>query len=217
MDLPNIIMNPSMSHVLGMVSTGGSSSSSAQQEYLLVGSIMDAASDSLLLRLKALCDNVEIPETFRDHEMVFILRGQNQQAMLRARRSVNPPSSSWQLRYIGQPDVSDKSRMVTVRSYHDCATSKNLPNFLDEIGFKLDYEFVAEGHMFRKGRLKITVSKLYKFSQPGLPESPLDVMTQSQLVELSVVAPSGSENVPEDMRLFAEQLKPLVIVDKLHI
>ncbi|XP_041471883.1 mediator of RNA polymerase II transcription subunit 18-like [Lytechinus variegatus] len=211
-------MNPAMSHGIGMSSTSSSSSSTAQQEYLLVGSITDSACEALLLRLKALCDNVETPETFRDHEMVFVLRGQNQQtAVLRARRSVNPPSSSWQLRYIGQNDVSDKSRMVTVRSYQDCATSKNLPGFLDEIGFKLDYEFVAEGHMFRKGRLKITVSKLFKFSQPGLPESSLDPMTNSRLVELSVVAPSGSENVPEDMRLFAEQLKPLVIVDKLHV
>jgi len=33
-------------------------------------------------------------------------------------------------------------------------------------------------------------------------------MTSSYLVELSVVAPYGQEQVQEDMRNFAEQLKP---------
>ena len=36
----------------------------------------------------------------------------------------------------------------------------------------------------------------------------LEPMTMSRLVELSVVAPSGSDSVAEDMRTFAEQLKP---------
>ncbi|XP_072172109.1 mediator of RNA polymerase II transcription subunit 18-like [Diadema setosum] len=206
-------MNPTISHTISLASTGASSSSTAQQEYLLVGSIIDSASEALLLRLKALCDNVETPETFRDLEKVYLVRGPNQQAVLRARCSFNPPAQSWQLRYIGQSDVSDKSRTVTVRSYQDCATSENLPNFLEEIGFKLDYEFVTEGYMFRKGRLKITMSKLYKFNQAA--EGKLEPVSGSHLVELSVVAPSGSENVAEDMRTFAEQLKPLVVVDKI--
>lgn len=36
----------------------------------------------------------------------------------------------------------------------------------------------------------------------------IEPITASQLVELSVVAPSGTENIADDMKAFAEQLKP---------
>ena len=61
--------------------------------------------------------------------------------------------------------------------------------------------------MFRKGRMKITVSKIFKVSQ--------DPISQSYLVELSVLAPSGQDAIAEDMRVFAEQLKPLVQLEKI--
>jgi hypothetical protein len=45
------------------------------QEYLLQGSILDAAVEVLLHRLRGLCDNVDTgPETFHDHEMCFSIR-----------------------------------------------------------------------------------------------------------------------------------------------
>ena len=34
-------------------------------------------------------------------------------------------------------------------------------------------------------------------------------------VELSVLAPSGNDSVAEDMKSFAEQLRPLVMLDKI--
>ena len=37
----------------------------------------------------------------------------------------------------------------------------------------------------------------------------------SHLVELSVLAPSGSDAIAEDMKNFAEQLRPLVSLDKI--
>jgi len=40
-------------------------------------------------------------------------------------------------------------------------------------------------------------------------------ISQSHIVELSVVAPTGQENVGEEMRVFAEQLKPLVQLEKI--
>lgn len=61
--------------------------------------------------------------------------------------------------------------------------------------------------MFRKGRMKVTVSKIFK-----IPEQ---AMSQSYLVELSVLAPTGQEGIGEDMRVFAEQLKPLVQLEKM--
>ncbi len=57
------------------------------------------------------------------------------------------------------------------------------------------------------------MSKIFRVSLPGGPtEEPL---TQSHLVELSVLAPSGSDAVADDMKNFSEQLKPLVMLDKI--
>jgi mediator of RNA polymerase II transcription subunit 18 len=61
--------------------------------------------------------------------------------------------------------------------------------------------------MFRKGRMKITVSKIFKINQ--------EPISQSYLVELSVLAPSGNNAIADDMKQFAEQLKPLVQLDKI--
>ena len=68
--------------------------------------------------------------------------------------------------------------------------------------------------------MKITVSKVHKIGQGppppngGPPQEALEPLTASHLVELSVLAPSGSDAVADDMKSFAEQLKPLVHMDK---
>lgn len=71
--------------------------------------------------------------------------------------------------------------------------------------------------MFRKGRMKITVSKIFKIT--SLPNKPGEVhnepISQSYLVELSVLAPTGQDAIGEEMRVFAEQLKPLVQLEKI--
>lgn len=62
--------------------------------------------------------------------------------------------------------------------------------------------------MFRKGRMKVTVSKIFKVNSS-------ESISQSYLVELSVLAPTGQDVIAEDMRIFAEQLKPLVQLEKI--
>jgi len=71
------------------------------------------------------------------------------------------------------------------------------------------------GYMFRKGRMKITVSKLFKIVPGKQQDMANEPISQSYIVELSVVAPTGQENVGEEMRVFAEQLKPLVQLEKI--
>ena len=44
----------------------------------------------------------------------------------------------------------------------------------------------------------------------------LEQLSSSHLIELSVLAPSGSDAVAEDMKNFADQLKPLVFLDKVE-
>ena len=111
-------------------------------------------------------------------------------------------------------------RATSVRSCYDIACSENAVEFLTELGCRLEFEYVAKGFVFRKGRMKITVSKIHKIAQGppqpnGPPQEALEPMTASHLVELSVLAPSGSDVVADDMKNFAEQLKPLVQMDKI--
>ncbi|CAH1786406.1 unnamed protein product, partial [Owenia fusiformis] len=189
------------------------------QEYLLQGSILDSSRDMLLHRLKGLCDNVEAGTvSFQDHEMVYIMRSNttNQQPMIfRARRSLTHREAPWHLRYLGTTEpVADKSRHTLMRSSIDVGTSDNLVQFLRDIGFRLDHEFVLKGYFFRKGRMKVTVSKVFRIVQPDNPDR-VEPLTGSYLVELSVVTSAGQEQVQEEMKNFAEQLKPLVILEKV--
>merc|ERR1719318_1613145 len=98
----------------------------------------------------------------------------------------------WQLRYVGQPEMSQKATIV-----RSC------------------YDFTSKGSIFRKGRIKVTVSKVYKIV--GAAMDNLEPVTGSHLVELSVLAPSGQDAVGEDMKNFADQLKPLVMLDKFDL
>ena len=188
------------------------------QEYLLQGSILDTHVDVLKHRLRGLCDNVDAGETFQEREMVFTIQGTTSQPLnLRVRRPLDLASDCpWQLRYIGQPELGN--RPTIVRSCYDIACSENAVDFLTELGCRLDYEFVAKGYLFRKGRMKVTVSKIFKIMNAGpggmAPET-FEPLSGSHLVELSVLTTSGNDAVAEDMRNFAEQLKPLVMLDKI--
>ncbi|BFG02555.1 mediator of RNA polymerase II transcription subunit 18 [Drosophila madeirensis] len=185
-------------------------------EYLLQGSILDSAVEHLMHRLKGLCDNVDTsPETFHDLEVCMSLRqpNSNQPLLLRVRRALGR-DAPFQMRYLGQPEV-DQRRPTLVRSCMDCACTSSILEFLTEMGFRLEFEYIAKGYMFRKGRMKITVSKLIKIIPGKQQDMANEPISQSYIVELSVVAPTGQENVGEEMRVFAEQLKPLVQLEKI--
>lgn len=137
--------------------------------------------------------------------------------MLRVRKAQDIHEAPYQLRYIGQQEVGDRSRPTLVRSSIDIACTASVVEFLTELGCRVDFEYTNRGYMFRKGRMKITVSKIFKMG--GMPTKPGEVynepISQSYLVELSVLAPSGQDAIGEDMRIFAEQLKPLVQLEKM--
>lgn len=50
--------------------------------------------------------------------------------------------------------------------------------------------------------------------QTKAPDS-LEAMTGSYLVELSLLAPSGQDAVADEIKVFAEQLRPLVHLEKI--
>ncbi|XP_019614915.1 PREDICTED: mediator of RNA polymerase II transcription subunit 18-like isoform X3 [Branchiostoma belcheri] len=191
----------------------------SMQEYLLQGSVLDSSCETLLHRLRGLSDNVEAgPEAFVDQEQVYILRGsQTPPVLLRARRALDQPDSlPCQLRYVGTAEagIGDKSRSTLVRTCIDVATSDNVTTFLTDMGFRLDHECVVKGFLFTKGCIKVTVSKIFRLTVPGNTEN-LEPLSLSHLVELSVVSPSGQDEVADTMKLFAEQLKPIVQLEKV--
>jgi len=181
------------------------------QEYLLQGSVLDAHLEVLNHRLKGLCDNVDVGHnTFHEKEMLFTIRGgSNVPLTLRVRHSldsnINVP---WQLRYVGQPEMGN--RPTVVRSCYDIACSSNIVEFLTELGCRLEFEYVSKGYIYRKGRIKVTVSKIFKHG----PGDSIEPVTSSYIVEMSVLATSGSDQVADDMKVFADQLLPLVNLDK---
>ncbi|XP_055901139.1 mediator of RNA polymerase II transcription subunit 18-like isoform X2 [Biomphalaria glabrata] len=191
-----------------------------QQEYLLQASILDANRDVLLHRLRGLCDNAESNfETFADYEAVYVLKSsavqQSQAVSFRVRHALDDPEAPDHIRYIGQAELGDRARPTLVRACLDVACSSNVREFLQEMGFKLDYDCVMKGYFFHKGRMKVTVYKIFRLLQPGKTDSSnWEPLSMSHLVELSVVAPLGQEQIGEDMKNFAEQLKPLVVLEK---
>lgn len=78
----------------------------------------------------------------------------------------------------------------------------------------MDYDFLSKGYMFKKGRMKVIVAKIFRIIQPGNMDN-VEMLSQSYLVELSVVAPSGQEGLADEVRSFADQLKPLVVLEKV--
>jgi len=62
--------------------------------------------------------------------------------------------------------------------------------------------------------LKITVSKISKVDVPGHIDT-AQKLTNSHLVELSASAPMGEMVVAKSIRDFADQLKPLVQLEKI--
>ncbi|KAK3103786.1 hypothetical protein FSP39_021892 [Pinctada imbricata] len=185
-------------------------------EYLLQGSIMEQSRDVLLQRLIGLCDDTKSPpDNFHDHEMVFHMKNTTIQQPLvyRVRHSL-VQSDCWSLRYLGNTEMGDKNKPTLTRTSIDCPVSENVVQYLNELGFRMDHEFVVKGYYFHKGRMKVTVSKFFKMNQPSNVADNLEAVCPSFLVELSVVTALGQEGVGEDMKNFAEQLKPLVQLEK---
>lgn len=194
------------------------------QEYLLQGSIFDNSVEHLLHRLKGLCDDPETtPFPFDDYEGCFSLHAgpPAQPLQMRVRKSAampkDPDELAFLLRYCGQLEIGDHTRPTLVRNVLDVHVTKNVIEFLLALGCRVDFEYQIRGYMYLKGRMKITVGKVFKLAtrRRCVGEAiAIESFTRSYLVEMSVLAPNGEEAVGHEMRAFAEQLKPLVQMEK---
>jgi len=187
-------------------------------EYLLQGSIIDSAVDTLSQRIKGLADPKH--ESFHEQEMVFALKAQggciNQ---LHLRFKNNPEISAiYHMRYVGNPEpenVNTGPFPVMCRKVIESFTKSNdMMNFIRAIGFRYEYGYVREGKVFTKGHLKITVAKISKTDTPG-DSSQTHNLTNSQLVEISTMGPPGDLTIAKALKDFADQLRPLVRLEKM--
>lgn len=182
-------------------------------EYFLVGSVSDRHKDGFLEILRGLCDNPENrPIEFLETEWAYSgINSNGVKLMLKARSSRNQPDGNCHLRYVGQSDLKIEKQKTMVRFYIDCLASANLNDYMNTIGFNLENELAIKGYLFHKGRLKIVVSKFYT-----LIGGNNQAVTDSHFVEVSCVVPAGQESVADDVRRFADLLKPYVKMEKLH-
>ena len=141
------------------------------------------------------------------------------QMTLRVRKSLERKNTKLHLRYLGIPEIGD--RPTSVRTNINFMVSESAVEFLSTLGFELDYDFIAQGYIFQKGIMKITMSKIYKTSNRftddvfwcGGTQTP---MSNSYLVDMSVLAPSGmSSTIGQNMKQFADQLMPLLRMEKI--
>lgn len=208
-----------MNSVMAVEGAGQKHGNVSNQEYLLQGSIHDKSVEVLIHRLRGLCDNMDVgPETFHDHEVSFVLvsnvASSGPPTSFRVRRALDDSHSAWQLRYLGNPELGDNTRPTVVRSILDIPCGSDIVDFLKELGCRREFDFISKGFIFRKGRIKIIVGKLFRYDSTKNPMDP-EPVTGSHYVEMSVVAPSGQDTVGDDMKLMADQLKPLIILDKV--
>ncbi|XP_064117548.1 mediator of RNA polymerase II transcription subunit 18-like [Macrobrachium nipponense] len=196
------------------------------QEFLLQGSVLDSSLNVVLDRLRGLCDNADVPpETFRDHEAVYVLKDfsatpspgpASQGVMLRVRRATDHPDLPFQLRYVGYPELGNYPAVL--RNCLDVPVSNNVCEFLQELGAKPDHEFIAKGYILKKGRIKVTVFKMYKIAASGMSnmsKDSLEPISMSHMVELSVLTTKTDLSVADDLRNLADQLKPLVQLERV--
>lgn len=131
----------------------------------------------------------------------------------KAHDSEPPHNEPFQLRYVGQPEIG--MRPTLIRSSLDILCTSSIIEFLTEMGFRIDFEYINRGYMFRKGRMKVTVSKIFKPGPLKPGESFSEPISQSYLVECSVLAATGQDAIGDEMKAFADQLRPLVTLDKI--
>jgi len=186
------------------------------QEYYLQGSIYKAYVGTLRERLQGLCDNVE-PTSFSDHERTYYLKNPMSQAppiVVKTCKSIIQPNTPWQMKYVGSTDGSrDKSTLI--RSSVTVAASTDPGKFLEDLGFQMQFEITLNGFFYRKGNMKITVSRVVPVPHQNQSNDAANAEKDPYIVEISALATSRDESAANEIRIFASHLKPIITLDKI--
>lgn len=58
------------------------------------------------------------------------------------------------------------------------------------------------------------MAKIYRLKQLGMPTGDKEALTNSHFVELSITAAFGQDAVAQDLKIFADQMRPIVNLEK---
>ena len=115
----------------------------------------------------------------------------------------------------GTSETGEKNRAASMRSCIEVDSTDNATSFLEQIGFTFDHETILRGYLFKKGPMKICVSRLHKIPEKGKFQNAMQ-MTDSYLVEVTLNTLVQQDALCDEMKNFADYLKPIVVLDKLE-
>ncbi|XP_020903326.1 mediator of RNA polymerase II transcription subunit 18 [Exaiptasia diaphana] len=109
---------------------------------------------------------------------------------------------------------SDHEIVYSLRNGNTSVVLRARHSLVDQAAPWFDYEFVSTGYYFYKGHMKITVSQIFKLVAPGEINN-LQLISESYLVEVGFSTAVQQDSVGDEIKAFAEHLKPLVHLDKV--
>ncbi|XP_065829579.1 mediator of RNA polymerase II transcription subunit 18-like [Oscarella lobularis] len=178
------------------------------REFRALGRVGADNVEAVLHRLRGVCDNAAVGGApFRERELYYQIKSATSSLSLIARKSLLDEKSPWDLRYYG-PVESSRTSPVQNRSCIQAATSEQLPQFLQEMGFLLQNELEFEGFCFLKGKYKVSLYKVIRINTKGDKQE----AGQARIFEFSTVVSTGQgqEATVAEMNAFIDHLKPLV-------
>lgn len=112
--------------------------------------------------------------------------------------------------------------------------SEEMMEFMRSLGCAMNFEFLADGRVYTKGRTKVMISKLTKSSTPGIyNQKTLSEVSNLALVEMSISLPESADfnavsaallsvlfglfQAAKELRSFADQLLPIVEMVKVEL
>uniref|UniRef100_A0A1I8FJ23 NADH dehydrogenase [ubiquinone] iron-sulfur protein 3, mitochondrial n=1 Tax=Macrostomum lignano TaxID=282301 RepID=A0A1I8FJ23_9PLAT len=133
-------------------------------EVYLQGSVLKPFTEFLLTRLRGICDSPGTSSGTRSPG-----------TRLRLRWSLLHPHLPAYLRYLGIPESADH-RVMSRAAYEVPVFPLDAARQLVEaMGFQHEFDFIAEGTVFRRGLLKVTVYRVYR---PGHAREQLQCMLE---------------------------------------
>mmetsp|Transcript_23586 Transcript_23586/g.40573 ORF Transcript_23586/g.40573 Transcript_23586/m.40573 type:complete len:238 (+) Transcript_23586:14-727(+) len=159
----------------------------ARAEFIMQGFIAGQKLQELLSTLRGLCYAEEkqcsLWELMYKHDIPTVPE-------LQARVYLDEEKPVWVLRYLGRI-MNRKDHPATIKSVVDVRTSDNLLNFFSALGYKLDFELIRRGYLFRTSKgITVTVCRIFKLQERHAIDKaqPLDSEQETWVVQLTAVA-----------------------------
>nr|CDS25280.2 syntaxin binding protein 5 [Hymenolepis microstoma] len=191
------------------------------QEVFIQGSVSIGQKNLLLSRLRGLCKD---HSAFTDQEESYSFQGLPTSVTtgtptfvnFRVRRTLQPNIREYVnrsvIRYLGAVESIDR---IYRRSYLEASAHGLVGNFLKCLGFKQDFEFIAEGQIFIRGRAKALVYSVHDVNcqemQMPIPKKNRNLVPNSLMVEVTAVGSPSDDTLQREVVELMELLHPLVV------